>query len=140
MQFRTSSGGVEVGYVIDSQGDVSLTGYWPYGSIGQTVFNVGSFPGSSFQPDPSGTFLKLSDQNATYDYIFGTANGVFAVGTPNGAILGSKKASEKKFSSAYAGNYKAIYYQKTGANTGLGNVESGTPQLGKATLIISSSG
>ena len=86
MQFRTSSGGVEVGSVrIDSQGDVSVTGYWPYGSVGQTAFNVGSFPGSSFQPDPSGTFLK------TYDDIFGTANGVFAVDTPNGAILGFKK-------------------------------------------------
>jgi len=47
MQFRTSSGGVEVGSVsIDSQGDVSVTGYWPYGSIGQTAFNGGSFPGA----------------------------------------------------------------------------------------------
>ena len=140
MQFRTSSGGMEVGSVsISSQGDVSITGYWPFGSVGQSAFNVNGFPGSSFQPDPSGTFLKLADQNA-YDYVFGTANGVFAVDTPNGAILGFRKAVAKDFSPAFAGTYKAIYYQKTGANTGTGNVETGTPQLGNATLLISSSG
>jgi len=141
MQFRTSSGGIEVGSVsIDSQGDVSVTGYWPYGSIGQTAFNVGSFPGSSFQQDPSGTFLRLPDQNGTYDYIFGTANGVFAVDTPNGAIFGFKKAAVKNFSTAYAGIYKSIYYQKTGANTDANNMEIGTASLGKATLIVSASG
>src|SRR5213595_1550583 len=44
MQFRTSSGGVEVGSaIVDAQGNVSVTGYWPYGSIGQGTgaFNIG---------------------------------------------------------------------------------------------------
>jgi hypothetical protein len=142
MQFRTSSGGMEVGSVsIDSLGDVSVTGYWPYGSIGQSsAFNVAGFAGSNFQPDPSGTFLKLADQNGAYDYVFGTENGVFAVDTPNGAILGFRKSSSKDFSPAFAGNYKAVYYQKTGALTGPGNVETGTPQVGNATLLISSGG
>ena len=36
MQFRTSSGGLEVGSaILDAQGNVSVTGYWPYGSVGQ---------------------------------------------------------------------------------------------------------
>jgi len=133
---------MEVGSVsMDGQGNVSVTGYWPFGSIGQSsAFNVGSFPGSSFHGDPSGTFLKMADQNGTYDYVFGTANGIFAVDTPNGAILAFKKATAKNFSSAYAGSYRTIYYQKTNAATGAGNVETGDAQLGNATVIISASG
>src|SRR5438309_10613136 len=66
--------------------------------------------------------------------------GIFAVDTPNGAILGLKKAASKNFDSAFAGTYKAIYYQKTGANTGPNNTETGTPSLGNATLAITSGG
>jgi len=30
-----------------------------------------------------------------------------------------------------------IYYQKTGAQTGQGNIETGTPALGNAIMVIS---
>jgi hypothetical protein len=142
MQFRTASGGLEVGSVsLDAQGNVSLSGYWPYGSISQgNAFNQNGFAASSFQPDPSGTFLTIPDNNGTFDYVFGTGNGIFAVDTPNGAILGLRKAASKDFDSSFAGTYKAIYYQKTAASTGPNNVESGTPSLGNATLLISPSG
>ncbi len=53
-----------------------------------------------------------SGGTGTIDYIFGTPNGVFAVDTPNGAILGLKKAASKAFDPTFAGTYKAIYYQK----------------------------
>jgi hypothetical protein len=84
--------------------------------------------------------MKLADDNGTLDYIFGTPNGIFAVDTPNGAILGLKKATTKNFDPSFAGTYKAIFYEKTGAMTGMNNLESGTPSLGKATLVISSTG
>jgi len=132
MQFRTSSGGVEVGSaIVDAQGNVSVTGYWPYGSIGQ---GIGA---STFHADPSGTFLTIAN-NGTSDYVFGTSNGIFAVDTPNGAILGLKKAASKNFDASFAGTYKAIYYQKTGANTGPNNTETGTASLGNATLAVTS--
>ncbi len=143
MQFRTASGGIEVGSAdVDSTGNVTTSSYWPYGSMNQngTAFNHGGFDVAQFQQDSSGTFLKLADENGSYDYIFGTANGVFAVDTPSGAILGLKKNASKDFSAAFAGTYKAIYYEKTGAATGPGNLETGSPGLDKGTLIVSSDG
>jgi len=62
------------------------------------------------------------------------------VDTPNGAILGLKKATSKNFDPSFAGTYKAILYEKTGASTGQGNLETGTPSLAKATLVITSTG
>ena len=141
MQFRTAAGGVEAGSVsLDTQGDISITSYSPYGSgSGGSPFHVGGFSGSGIHADPSGTFLTLADNNGTFDYIFGTANGIFAVDTPNGSIFGLKKAAVKDFDPTFAGTYKAIYYQKTGASTGMGNVETGTPSLGNATMVIDAS-
>jgi len=143
MQFRTSSGGMEVGSaILDAQGNVAISSYWPYGAMDPngSAFNQGGFAVSLFTSDPSGTFLKLADDNGTFDYVFGTPNGIFAVDTPNGAILGLKKAPSKDFNPASAGTYKAIFYQKLGASTGPQNLEAGTPSLGKATLVIDSTG
>ena len=142
MQFRTAAGGVEVGSAdIDAQGNVTASSYWPYGAQAQgDAFNLSSFDVNAFQEDPSGTFLKLADNSGSYDYVFGTPNGVFAVDTPNGAILGLKKAASKDFSPSAAGTYKAIYYEKLGATTGQDNLEAGAPSLGVATLIITAVG
>ncbi len=143
MQFRTAAGGVEIGSVaIDAQGSVAHQGFWPYGAVNSSgnTFNSGTFDASLFLNDPSGTFLKLADNGGTFDYVFGTANGMFAVDTPQGAILGLSQAASKAFDPTFAGTYKAIYFQKTGANTGIGNVETGTPSLGNATIIIDASG
>jgi hypothetical protein len=138
MQLRTSSGGMEIGSVsLDSQANISLTSYSPYEATGHgNPFHAGGFPGSSFQADPSGNFLKMADNNGSFDYVFGTANGIFAVDNSNGTILGLKKAATKDFDPSFAGTYKVIYYQKTGAQTGMGNVETGTPSLGNATMVI----
>ena len=145
MQFRTAAGGLEAGSVVmNAQGGVTISSYWPYGAQGQSAdpFNQGGFDASLFQSDPSGAFMKLADDGGggNFDYIFGTPNGIFAVDTPNGAILGLKKATSKNFDPTFAGTYKAIFYEKTGASTGQGNLETGTPSLGKATLVISSGG
>jgi hypothetical protein len=144
MQFRTSGGGLEAGSVtLDTNGNVSVSGYWPYGAMGMgrpaTPLTQGAFPATAFQADASGTFLKMTEGGGT-DYIFGTPNGVFVVDTPNGAILGFKKAAVKDFRPTYAGAYKAVYYQKTGANVDPNNFETGTPTLGRATVVIDTSG
>ena len=143
MQFRTAAGGIEVGSaVVDSQGNVTASSYWPYGALiqGGNAFHLGGFDVGAFQTDPSGTFLKLADSDGSYDYVFGTPNGVFAVDTPNGAILGLKKAAAKDFSPSSAGTYKVIYYQKVGATMSQGNLEAGAPSLGTATLVITALG
>ena len=143
MQFRTAAGGIEVGSAdLDANGDVTASSYWPYGaqSQGGNAFHRGGFDVSAFHPDPSGTFLTLADDNGTFDYVFGTGNGVFAVDTPNGAILGLKKAASKDFSPAFAGSYKALYYEKVGATMAAGNLEAGAPSLGAATLVINAAG
>src|SRR5258708_7413740 len=143
MQFRTAAGGMEIGSAnMRSQGDVGISHYWPYGdSSGQTAFGGGSFSASNFVTDPSGAFMTLPDNNGgPPDYVFGTPGGVFAVDTNNGAIIGLKKAVSKAFDPAVAGIYKAIYYQKTGAQTRQGNLETGTPSLGNATITIGASG
>jgi hypothetical protein len=143
MQFRTAAGGLEVGSAdINAHGVVSNSSYWPYGALNQngSTFNSGTIDASLAQADASGTFLVLPDGNNTFDYVFGTANGVFAVDTPNGAILALKKESSKDFDPSFAGTYKAIFYQKIGASTGMGNLETGTPSLGAATLTVNGAG
>jgi len=143
MQFRTNSGGLEIGSVsIDGSGNVSNSSYWPFGGDvdPNNAFNSGQMPASGFQADPSGTFLTLPDGQGSNDYVFGTANGIFAVDTPNGAILGLQMATSKTFDTASAGTYKASFYQKVNASTGQGNIETGTASLGNATLTIGSTG
>src|SRR5260370_36151659 len=146
MQFRTFSGGHEVGAVaIGALGLGSNSSYWPFGAFNQrnqsgSPFHTGTIDLTQAQPDPSGTFLTIAEQGSGVDYIFGTANGVFAVDSPNGAILGLKKAASKNFDPSFAGTYKAIYYQKTGASTGMGNIEHGTASLGNATVAVTAGG
>jgi hypothetical protein len=140
MDFRTAAGGVEIGSVVmDAQGNVSNDGYWPYGAVtGQQTFNTGSMPASAFTVDPSGAFMTAPapGDSGAFITVFGTPNGEFFIDTPSGAIIGLQKATSKDFDPTTAGTYKAIYYQKTGANTGPGNVETGTPSLGNATIVV----
>src|ERR1700745_1190466 len=142
MQFRTAAGGFEAGSaLLDDQGNVSISSYWPYGGTMQSSspFHSEVKPSANISEDASGTYLKMSDQGTT-DYVFGPSQGIFIVDTNNGAIMGLKQAATKNFDPAFAGTYQAIFYQKTGATTGVGNVETGTPSLGSATLIIDPQG
>ena len=127
MQFRTNSGGVEAGSVsLDGTGAVSISSYGPSGAQDPQsgAFHSGGFPANSFAEDSSGDFIVHDDGQGSFDFMFGTQNGIFAVDTSNGAILGLLKAKTKDFDPAFAGSYKAIFYQKTGAHTGQGNVET----------------
>lgn len=139
MQFRTAAGGFEAGSaILDGQGNVSISSYWPYGATmqGSLAFNSNVFPGGDFSEDPSGTFLTMTENGGSPDYVFGTTRGIFIVDSPNGAIMSLQQASSKSFDPSVAGTYQAIFYQKTNATTGVGNVETGTPSLANATLVI----
>ena len=143
MQFRTAAGGFESGSaILDGQGNVAVSSYWPYGGTMQnsSPFNNHTMPSAGFSEDSSGTFLHMDDQGGGTDYVFGTAKGFFIVDTPNGAILGMKKAASKDFDPSFAGTYHAMFYQKANAQTGQGNVETGTASLGSATIAIDAQG
>ena len=144
MQFRTAGGGLEAGSVaISNAGLINISSYSPYGALNQNgggPFHGSTIDASQAQQGASGTFLTIAENNGSSDTVFGTANGIFAVDTGNGAVLGLAKAASKDFDPAFAGTYKAIYYQKTGASTGQGNVETGTPSLNNATLVVGSTG
>ena len=145
MQFRTRAGGVQIGSInVDGQGVSSTTTFWPSGMYfqGGTAFGNGTMDLAVAELDSSHDFLKAADQGdpSLYNYIFGTANGIFAVDTPNGAMLGLKKATSKDFDPSFAGTYQSISYQKDGASMGTNNSELGTPSLGSATITVSSAG
>src|SRR5579862_497982 len=93
MQFRTAAGGLNIGSVnVGTDGTGSTSTFSPYqsynqGNQGGSPFNSGTLEMATAQLDPSGTFLKILDPDGTnHDYVFGTANGIFAVDTQNGAI------------------------------------------------------
>jgi hypothetical protein len=139
IQFRTSSGGVEVGTVsVDTSGNITHGGYWPFGVVNQqSLFTSGSFPASSILEDPSGNFFTIHESNGSQSVVFGTQNGMFAVDTGNGTILSQPKAASKTFNVSNAGAYKGIFYEKPNAQMGSNNVESGTPVQGNATITVS---
>jgi len=142
IQFRTSTGGIEIGTVtVDSSGNITHAGYWPFGVLSPgNSFNGGSFPASSVSEDASGNFFTINETNGTQDYVFGTQNGFFAVDTQSGTILGLTKAASKAFDPSKAGTYKAIYYSKSDAQTGQNNAESGTPAEGQASITVGANG
>ncbi len=141
MQFRTAAGGLEVGTVsIDGQGNVTHDGYWPFGVFSDSEFNGGSFAASAVQEDPSGDFFAISEGNDSTSYAFGTPSGFFAVDTGSGTILSLPKAASKSFDATTAGTYTALYYEKADAQTGQGNVETGTATEGEATITVSAGG
>jgi len=145
MQFRTSVGGVSVGGVsIGMSGTGSTSSYWPYGALNEdnnSAFNSNTLDMAAAQLDPSGTFLTIPDpsDSSVSNYVFGTANGIFAVDTPNGAILGLKTAASPNFDPSVAGSYNGIYYKKINASM-VGQSEQGTVSQGTATLVVTSGG
>ena len=142
IQFRTSSGGVELGTVsVDSSGNITHGGYWPFGAVNQqSMFNSGSFPASSVTEDASGNFFTIDESNGSHSTVFGTQDGLFAVDTGNGAILSQHKAASKNFDSSNAGTYTAVFYEKPNAQMGPNNSESGTPVEGRATVTVGANG
>ena len=143
MQFRTTQGGASIGTVdMDAETNASTSSYWPFGEQNQQeAFNNSSFASSTFQEDASGTFIEIPSVNGPPSYIFGTANGIFAVDNPNGTIFGLQQAASKAFDPAAAATYTAMYYHKVNATLPSGsNTETGTPSMGMASLVVDAAG
>lgn len=150
MQFRTNSGGVEIGHVTaDAAGTITPNGYWPYGnfngSAATEVFNSSSLSSTALTAtaDKSALMLtELDEGQLRTSYIFATTGGFLAVDTPNGAIVCMQARATGNFDAAtMAGNYQAILYQKGGCQTGMDNVETSTSQdIVKGTVTFSATG
>jgi len=143
IQFRTTAGGVNIGTVsIDAQGDIQHSTYSPMALIwgNNEYFDTGTFDASSITEDPSGDFFTIHEQDSSKDVVFGTQNGLWAVDTSIGAILGLPKAASKDFDPASAGAYTSLYYEKANAQTDQNNNESGTPTQGKGSVTVTVGG
>jgi hypothetical protein len=143
IQFRTAAGGFEFGFVsIDAQGNITHDGYWPMGGFFQppSLFNGGSFAASSVAEDSSGDFFVINEADGSSDHVFGTQNGLFAVDTGNGSILGLPQTATSAFDPASSGTYHAVLYRKNNAQMGAQNVESGTVSQFQATVTVGSDG
>jgi len=141
MQFRTNSGGMEIGSATISTSTLATTSFWPYGNMnGGSAFQSGTMDKSLWQLDPSGKFLKVPEENNQYSYVFATSSGVFAVDTPNGNIIALKQRATKELQASDAGTYKAIVYGKTDASTNQNNQEIGASFCGKGVMVITAQG
>jgi hypothetical protein len=146
MQFRTTSGGLEIGSIAIGATSGQTTSYWPYGAMttgADPAFGGGTQDFSNMEEDPSGDFMTQivpASQGGGTNTIFGTANGFFVVDTGNGSILGLPKASTMDFDPSTSGTYSAIFYKKVNAGTGANNVETGTVTMSPATLTVTPSG
>jgi hypothetical protein len=141
MQFRTAAGGLEVGSVTIGATSGANSSYWPYGYFNQGsggAFNNGTLNFGQMTEASSGTYIYGPDGGGGTgdDYIFGTASGFFIVDTPNGSIIGLPKAASPAFDPSVAGTYSGIFYTKANAQTGVGNVETGTASTSQATIVV----
>jgi hypothetical protein len=141
IQFRASQGGIEIGTVgMDSQGNISISSYWPFGNYYMGIpFHAGTFVGSSIQVDPSGNFLKVTDGAGQVSYVFGTAD-EFIADRPDGTMLGFRKAANKNFDPTFSGTYVSNVFTKSAASSSQGDVESGSPSFDHGSLSIAANG
>jgi hypothetical protein len=72
-------------------------------------------------------------------YIFGTSN-EFIADRPDGTMLGFDKAASKDFDPKYTGTYKANLFQKVGASSNQGTVETGSPSFDIGSLRLTPNG
>jgi hypothetical protein len=139
IQFRTAFGGLAIGSVTLGTTTGQTSSYWPYGNLDiadtGSAFNSSSLDFSGMTESASGTYITGPDGGGGTDTIFGTAGGFFIVDTENGSIIGLKKAATPAFDQSVAGTYSGIFYEKANANNS-GNVETGTPSTGKATIVV----
>jgi hypothetical protein len=145
MQFRTVAGGLEVGSVTIGATSATNSSYWPYGHFSQGsggAFNNGTLDFSQMTEGSSGTYIYGPDGGGGTgdDYVFGTASGFFIVDTPNGSIIGLPKAATSAFDPTVAGTYNGMFYTKANAQTGVGNVETGTASTSQATIVVTAAG
>ncbi len=143
MQFRTASGGLEVGSIAVTSAPATNTSYWPFGEIdgNNDAFGGQTMPFTNATEGSSGSIITMPSTGGGGDaYIFGTANGFFIVDTPNGSILGLPQAASPAFDASYSGTYSGILYEKPNTTPGPGNTEIGTPSFDQVSFQVQSTG
>jgi len=145
MQFRTNSGGMEVGWITsDSAANLSSQYYWPFGATLSTPQpysdpNDPPMAATDFTPDPGGRFLSVAADGPSepLSYMFRTSGGFLAIDTPNGSLVCLRQQASAAYDAANSGGYKGFFYHKNNATTGSGNVESGTVSLSENRVVFS---
>lgn len=150
MQFRTSSGGMEVGCVQqNSDGTVDIESYWPFGALNDqgAAFHISQQAPINLVDDPSGYFVTLMDPNGDPPAtLFATPSGISAIDNPNGNMIIFEQPATAGFDQNWAGDYTALLYDKSDAGRG-GTAsdggtlaEEGTPSIDSYAIHLSSSG
>lgn len=138
-QFRTSSGGLEVGSIVfgATGQQLSHSSWWPYGAFnGETGFNEASplsLANATFAADGSYMHVVLEDENL---YIFASGTRL-AIDLPAGSLMAMRESSSASFdTTSFPGTYTTLIYQKTNAHAGSGHTESGDIVLDKARVVV----
>ncbi len=149
MQFRINSGGVEIGHVhMGNNAEITSARYWPYGNFNDPMNPANAyetdstFPGAPVEDAATGALkLTITDMGVSEDnYIFATTDGLLAVDTGNGSLVCLQESASSALTASNAGTYRALRYGKNGANTGMGNVESGLGIVDKVTIAVAVDG
>jgi hypothetical protein len=153
MQFRTSNGGMEIGYVNASSVGTKLTvqheSYWPRGAgmMHGYAFHVAEQPLVFDVPTglARGDYIQLSSVDTSSDEheeltLFKTGSG-FAFDMSNGNMILIDQPVDGTFNPAWAGSYRALAYEKRDARgTSAGEAEPGTSMVHLTDLSLSESG
>lgn len=146
MQFRTSSGGMEVGYVKMNNGVITHGGYWPYGAMGGSpILNASTadLVSDNATIDPSGNYITVLDNSSEPPStltVFGSANGFLSIDMDNGSLVCLQQSEAPDFDPSFAGDYTSLFYGKAEAKTDESNVETGTISLDKCNISVTSGG
>ncbi|ELR20839.1 uncharacterized protein ACA1_277580 [Acanthamoeba castellanii str. Neff] len=138
-QFRTTSGGLEVGSIVfgATGQQLSHSSWWPYGAFnGETGFNEASdlsLTNATFAADGSYMHVLLEDENL---YIFASGTRL-AIDLPAGSLMAMRESSSASFdTTSFPGTYTTLIYRKTNAHSQPGNTESGDIVLDKAQVEV----
>jgi hypothetical protein len=138
MQFRTNSGGMQVGCVsIEFPSSITMDEYWPFGALNNQglAYRHEQAPIAGVEEDPSGYFLKAAQTEGGYSYVFQTPSGIAAIDNPNGNMIIFQQPETPAFDAAWAGEYTSLIYRKDDAGRG-GTAPDGGPEAEVGTASI----
>ena len=155
MQFRTREGGMEVGhFVIDGSGNAAGNAWFPVDQVlppkpalcayGKTEYNALDISFTEFANNATLGCVERTESTPNgpqVSRIFGTPSGDFMVDSPSGALFLWRDAASTSFSSAKAGSYTALVYEKhVSYSSGTEAPAAGSPRIFGAAVQISADG
>jgi hypothetical protein len=149
MQFRTNSGGMQVGCVtLDFPTSITMDEYWPFGALNDQglAYRHEQAPIAGIEEDPSGYFLRAAQPEGGYSYVFQTPSGIAAIDNPNGNMIIFQQPDSAAFDATWAGEYTSLIYRKDDAGRG-GTApdggpapETGVPSIDKHSVTVGGDG